>query len=34
MGLRRLYERREIVNALAYRLRAGCAWRLPHGFPP
>src|SRR5205823_14862097 len=25
------HERREIVNALAYWLRAGCAWRLlPH----
>jgi transposase len=29
------HERREIVNALAYRLRAGCAWRLlPHDLPP
>jgi transposase len=26
-----LHQRREIVNALAYWLRAGCAWRLlPH----
>ena len=29
------HERREIVNALAYWLRAGCAWRLlPHDLPP
>lgn len=27
--------RREILNALAYWLRAGCAWRLlPHDLPP
>ena len=26
---------REIVNAIVYILRAGCAWRLlPHDFPP
>ena len=26
---------REVVNALFYMLRAGCAWRLlPHDFPP
>ncbi|GAA1510996.1 hypothetical protein GCM10009827_026490 [Dactylosporangium maewongense] len=30
-----VHERREIVNALAYWLRAGCAWRLlPHDLPP
>lgn len=30
-----LHQRREIVNALAYWLRAGCAWRLlPHDLPP
>lgn len=30
-----VHERREIVNALAYWLRAGCAWRLlPHELPP
>jgi transposase len=30
-----IHERREIVNALAYWLRAGCAWRLlPHDLPP
>lgn len=30
-----LYERREILNAIFYVLRAGCAWRLlPHDFPP
>ncbi|MEX5637295.1 IS5 family transposase [Parafrankia sp. FMc2] len=29
------HERREIVNALAYWIRAGCAWRLlPHDLPP
>ena len=29
------YERREIVNAILYVLRAGCAWRmLPHDLPP
>ncbi len=28
------YERREIVNAIFYVLRTGCAWRLlPHDFP-
>jgi len=30
-----VHTRREIVNAIAYWLRAGCAWRLlPHDFPP
>ena len=29
------YPRREIVNAILYLLRTGCAWRLlPHDFPP
>lgn len=29
------HERREIVNAIAYWVRAGCAWRLlPHDLPP
>ncbi|MGP3991617.1 transposase [Streptomyces sp. 3N207] len=29
------HTRREIINALAYWLRAGCAWRLlPHDLPP
>ena len=29
------YPRREIINALLYVLRTGCAWRLlPHDFPP
>ncbi|MPY36080.1 transposase [Streptomyces adustus] len=29
------HTRREILNALAYWLRAGCAWRLlPHDLPP
>ena len=28
------YERREIVNAILYLLRSGCAWRLlPHDLP-
>jgi putative transposase len=30
-----VYARREIVNALLYVLRTGCAWRqLPHDLPP
>ena len=30
-----MHQRREIVDALAYWLRAGCAWRLlPHDLPP
>lgn len=30
-----MHRRREISEALAYCLRAGCAWRLlPHDFPP
>lgn len=30
-----LHARREIVDALVYVLRTGCAWRLlPHDFPP
>jgi transposase len=30
-----LHARRELVNAMAYWLRAGCAWRLlPHDLPP
>jgi putative transposase len=29
------WERREIVNAIRYVLRGGCAWRLlPHDLPP
>lgn len=29
------YERREIVNAIRYVIRSGCAWRLlPHDLPP
>src|SRR5579859_4973607 len=29
------HSRREIVNAMLYVLRTGCAWRqLPHEFPP
>lgn len=34
-GRPRTYELREIVNALFYMARSGCAWRmLPHDFPP
>jgi transposase len=30
-----LHDRRELVDAMLYWLRAGCAWRLlPHDFPP
>jgi len=30
-----IHPRREIVNAILYRVRTGCAWRmLPHDFPP
>jgi transposase len=30
-----IHDRRELVNAIAYGLRAGCAWRLlPHDLPP
>ena len=29
------YPRREVVNAIRYVLRTGCAWRmLPHDLPP
>jgi transposase len=29
------YTRREIINAIRYVLRTGCAWRLlPHDLPP
>jgi transposase len=34
-GRPRRYPLREIVNALFYLARSGCAWRmLPHDFPP
>ena len=34
-GRKRKHPLREILNAIFYLLRAGCAWRLlPHGFPP
>ena len=34
-GRPRKAEKREIVEAILYFLRAGCAWRLlPHDFPP
>lgn len=34
-GRPRRYELREIVNALCYMVRSGCAWRLlPHDCPP
>lgn len=35
LGRPRKYARREIMNAIFYILRSGCAWRLlPHDFPP
>ena len=34
-GRHRTYPRREIVNAVFYLARSGCAWRmLPHDLPP
>ena len=34
-GRPRRADKREIVEAILYFLRAGCAWRLlPHDFPP
>jgi putative transposase len=31
----RKYEMREVINAIRYLQRTGCAWRLlPHDFPP
>jgi putative transposase len=34
-GRPRTYPLREIVNAIFYLVRSGCAWRmLPHDFPP
>lgn len=34
-GRPREVDMREIVNAILYLVRAGCAWRmLPHNFPP
>ncbi len=34
-GRPRKAEKREVVEAILYFLRAGCAWRLlPHDFPP
>ncbi len=34
-GRKRLHSRREIVNAIFYVLRSGCAWRMmPHDLPP
>lgn len=33
-GRKRTVEQREVLNAILYLLRAGCAWRLlPHDFP-
>ncbi|HET6749710.1 MAG TPA: transposase, partial [Actinomycetes bacterium] len=30
-----IHDRRELVNAMGYWVRAGCAWRLlPHDLPP
>jgi putative transposase len=34
-GRPRKYDPREVMNALFYMSRSGCAWRmLPHDFPP
>ena len=34
-GRKRVHLRREIVNAIFYVLRSGCAWRMmPHDLPP
>ena len=34
-GRKRVHSYREILNAIFYLLRSGCAWRmLPHKFPP
>ena len=34
-GRPRTYDLREVVNAVMYLARSGCAWRmLPHDFPP
>ena len=34
-GRPRRYDPREVMNALFYMARSGCAWRmLPHDFPP
>jgi len=34
-GRPRIYPLREILDAIFYVLRSGCAWRLlPHDFPP
>jgi putative transposase len=34
-GKKRVHSYREILNAIFYLLRSGCAWRLlPHDFPP
>ena len=34
-GRKRIHSYREILNAIFYLLRSGCAWRmLPHDFPP
>lgn len=34
-GRPRKYPKREMLNAICYQLRTGCAWRLlPHDFPP
>jgi len=34
-GRKKLHPRREIVNAIFYVLRSGCAWRMmPHDLPP
>lgn len=35
LGRPRIHDQREILDAIFYVLRSGCAWRLmPHDFPP
>ena len=35
VGMRKKWEKRELVNAVLYLVKTGCQWRnLPHDFPP